>query len=196
MSQHEAARMGFKQVNISFAGIWERWISAGSSDETKMAQVMWKDIFWTGADRELSIKQLLTILKGNGPMELVAFEKTAAYKGELNVWLDENGARNITIYHLEVFGKKRSGKGRQALKDLRGLFGGEVYIEHPGGPTLTRDNQDTTCASHTERTLPAFWIKMFEENLVQSVEDHDICLCQNTPHEQLEALKREYFRFD
>jgi hypothetical protein len=157
-----------------------------------MAQVIWKNIVWTGADREMSIKQVLTILKGYGPMEMLAFEKTGEYKGEMNVWLDENGVRNITIYHLEVVGKKRQGTGRQALRELRKLFGGEVYVEHPGGRDLTADKQYASRSNKTDRTLPAFWIRMFVEDLVQSVEDPDISLCKDTPHDQLEALKREY----
>jgi hypothetical protein len=157
-----------------------------------MAELIWKYIIWKGADRVMAIKDLLTVLKGNGPMELIAFEKATEYKGELNVWVDENGVRNITIYHLEVVGEKRRGKGRQALKDLRGLFGGDVYAEHPGTPAFQKAHRNTNELNQPDSNLPAFWIKMFEENLVHEVEDHDIFLDQNTPQEQLEALKREY----
>ena len=54
-----------------------------------MAQVIWKDIAWTGEDRELGIKELLTILKGYGPMEVLHFEKPNHYKGKISLWLDE-----------------------------------------------------------------------------------------------------------
>jgi hypothetical protein len=83
-----------------------------------MAQVIWKDIVWTAEDRELSIKELLTILKGYGPMEVLQFERVNRYRGKISVWLDEKGVKHITLYHLEVIGEKRKGTGRQALQHL------------------------------------------------------------------------------
>ena len=37
-----------------------------------------------------------------------------------------------------------------------------------------------------------FWIKMFEENLVQSVEGDLMNLDEDTPPEKLEALEKEF----
>ena len=47
-----------------------------------MSEVCWKDIIWTGANKELGIKELLTILKGYGSLEVLHFEKPTKYKGE------------------------------------------------------------------------------------------------------------------
>lgn len=156
-----------------------------------MAEVIWKDTIWSGADREMSIKSLLTILKGYGPMELLSFEKPREYKGVLNVWLDENGTRHLTLYDLEVTGQKRRGTGRRALKELRWIFGGDIYVEHPG--LLVSAKQESS-GSYTERAnqdSAFFWIKMFEEKIIVSVEDDFVCLQGDTPLEQLEKIKGE-----
>ena len=157
-----------------------------------MAEVIWKDTVWSGADREMSIKALLTILKGYGPMELLSFEKPCQYRGVLNVWLDEDGTRHLTLYHLEVIGQKRRGRGRRALKELRCIFGGDIYVEHPG--ILVPAAKQESGGSYTERAnqdRALFWIKMFEEKIIKSVEDDFICLQEDTPPEQLENIKRE-----
>ncbi|MBE9535531.1 MAG: hypothetical protein IMF03_11040, partial [Proteobacteria bacterium] len=63
-----------------------------------MAEVCWKDIIWTGADKELGIKELLTVLKGYGALEVLHFENPSKYKGELSVWLDEQGLKHISLF--------------------------------------------------------------------------------------------------
>jgi hypothetical protein len=157
-----------------------------------MAQVIWKDIIWTGEDRELGIKELLTILKGYGPMEVLHFEKPNRYKGKISVWLDEKGLKHITLYHLEVIGEKRKGVGRQALRHLNQIFGGDVHVEDPGeaGPP-----EETSVGIHVRQPNPEsaiFWIKMFTENLVHSVEGDIMNLDEKTAAEELKILKREF----
>ena len=97
-----------------------------------MAEVCWKDIIWTGADKELGIKELLTVLKGYGSLEVLHFENPSKYKGELSVWLDEQGLKHISLFHLEVLGEKRKGLGREMIQCLRKIFGGDVYVQDPG----------------------------------------------------------------
>jgi hypothetical protein len=157
-----------------------------------MAQVIWKDIIWTGEDRELGIKELLTILKGYGPMEVIHFEKPNQYKGKISVWLDEKGVKHITLYHLEVIGEKRKGVGRQALRHLNQIFGGDVHAEDPGE---ARPVEEISGGIHVRQPNPEsaiFWIKMFTENLVQSVEGDLMNLDEKTPAKELKILKREF----
>ena len=157
-----------------------------------MAQVIWKDIAWTGEDRELGIKELLTILKGYGPMEVLHFEKPNHYKGKISLWLDEKGVKHITLYHLEIIGEKRKGVGRKALEHLHDIFGGDVHVEDPGEPTPLEAKTGGIHVRQPNQESAMFWIKMFAENLVQSVEGDLMTLDENISSEQLETLKREF----
>lgn len=157
-----------------------------------MAQVIWKDIIWTGADKERGIKELLTILKGYGPMEVLHFEKPEQFKGRLSVWLDEQGVKHITLFHLEVMGKKRRGIGRQAMRHLRNIFGGDVFVLEPGDTTSSKEISGGIHVQQPNRESAMFWIKMFEENLIQSVEGDLMSLNENTTPDQLESLKKEF----
>jgi hypothetical protein len=157
-----------------------------------MAQVVWKDILWTGADRELGIKELLTILKGYGPMEVLHLEKPNHYKAKISLWLDEKGVKHITLYHLEVTGEKLKGVGRQALYHLQNIFGGEVHVEDPGE---TDPSEEKAGGIHVRQPNPEsamFWIKMFTEKLVQSVEGDLMTLDENTSSEELDVLKSKF----
>jgi hypothetical protein len=156
-----------------------------------MAQVIWKDIIWTGAIGEMSIKDLLTSLKGHGAMELLSFEKPGEYKGELNIWRDQAGLRHITIFYLEVLGEKRKGTGRKTLKYLREIFGGDVHVQHSGDAATSA--AATTGANRKRPVQPSslFWIKMFEEKVIASMEDDLICLHENTPLQEIEVLKKD-----
>ncbi len=156
-----------------------------------MAQVIWKDIAWTGEDRELGIKELLTILKGYGPMEVLHFEKPNHYNGKISLWLDEKGVKHITLYHLEIIGEKRKGVGRKALKHLHDIFGGDVHVEDPGEPTPLEAKTGGIHVRQPNQESAMFWIKMFVENLVQSVEGDLMNLDENISSEQLETLKKE-----
>jgi hypothetical protein len=125
-----------------------------------VAEVEWKGIVWKAAYDPLSIKELLTILKGFGPMEILAFEKPGCFRGELSVSLSEKKIREITVYHLEVLGPRRQGQGRAALEHLRKIFGGELYVEDPGVIRVRNADQDS---------LP-FWVKMYHERLIDALD--------------------------
>jgi hypothetical protein len=157
-----------------------------------MTQVIWKDIVWTGEDRDLGIKELLTILKGYGPMEVIHFEKPGHYNGKISLWLDEKGVKHITLYHLEVMGEKRKGVGRQALQYLQDIFGGDVHVEDPGEPTQPEEMAGGIHVRQPNQESAMFWIEMFRANLVQSVEGDLMTLDEDTSPEQLEALKGEF----
>jgi len=157
-----------------------------------MAQVIWKDIVWTAEDRELSIKELLTILKGYGPMDVLQFERPNYYKGKISVWLDEKGVKHITLYHLEVIGEKRKGMGRRALQHLNSIFGGDVHVQDPGDTTSTDALTGGIHVRQPNQESALFWIKMFAENLVQSVEGDLMCLDEHSSAEQINVLKRKF----
>ena len=157
-----------------------------------MAQVVWKDIVWTGEDRELGIKELLTILKGYGPMEVLYFEKPGHYRGKISLWLDEKGVKHITLYHLEVEGERRQGVGRQALLHLQKIFGGDVHVEDPGEPAIPEEMAGGIHVQQPNPESAMFWIKMFGENLVQSVEGDLMNLDEHTSPGELETLRGEF----
>ena len=157
-----------------------------------MAEVCWKDIIWTGAHKELGIKELLTILKGYGPLEVLHFENPRKYKGELSVWLDKQGLKHISLFHLEVLGKKRSGLGRELLECLRKIFGGDVYVQDPGEVPVPEEMAGGIHVRGPNRESAMFWIRMFEERLIQSVEGDLMDLDENTSSEELEILKRKF----
>lgn len=150
-----------------------------------MAEVIWKELVWTGSTRDTSIKELLTILKGYGPTEVLHFERPGAYSGALSIWLDESGVKQLTIFHLEVTGEKRRGTGRNALEHLRRIFAGEIYAQNPGscgGIHVEQPNLESAL----------FWIKMFEEKMVQSVEGDLMYIDEVTSSDELADLKVKY----
>ena len=157
-----------------------------------MTEVCWKDIIWTGANKELGIKEVLTILKGFGPLEVLHFENPSKYKGELSVWLDERGLRQVSLFHLEVIGEKRRGVGREFLKCLRKIFGGDVYVQDPGQASVPDEMAGGIHVQNPNRESALFWIKMFEEKLVQSVEGDLMDLGEETTPEELERVKRKF----
>jgi hypothetical protein len=159
-----------------------------------MAQVIWKDIIWSGADRERSIKDLLTILKGYGPMEILRFEKLGCYRGELSLWLDEQGVKQITLFHVEVLGEKHRGVGRGAVQHLRKIFGGDVYVQDPGETRSDREIAGGIHVRQPNRESALFWIQMFEERLIQSVEGDLMNLDEATTPGGLETMRREFAR--
>lgn len=147
-----------------------------------MAEIEWKGIIWKAAYGDLPIKDLLTILKGHGPMEVLRFRKPGAFWGELSVSLTPRGTKEITIYHLEVEGPRRRGMGRQALLCLKTIFRGEVFVEDPGRVIrVTNANQ---------ASLP-FWIKMHLEGIIDALESEHVSLTSETPREEAERLLRE-----
>lgn len=133
-----------------------------------MADIEWKGIMWRAAYGDLSVKELLTILKGFGPMETLEFEKPGVFRGQLSLSLTADGSKEITLYHLEVIGPKRQGKGREALKCLKKLFKGELYVEDPGVIRVKNANDESM----------AFWIKMFQEGHIDALDSPQMCLSQ------------------
>ncbi len=89
-----------------------------------MASIKWKGANWEAYHSSLSIPELLTVLKGYGPMELLRFEVPGPFKGQLSLCLTTMAAQEITLYDLEVCGEKRHGMGREALRWLRETFRG------------------------------------------------------------------------
>jgi len=157
-----------------------------------MAEVCWKDIIWTGADKELGIKELLTVLKGYGSLEVLHFENPSKYKGELSVWLDEQGLKHISLFHLEVLGEKRRGLGREMIQCLRKIFGGDVYVQDPGEIPAAKGMAGSIHVQEPNRESALFWIRMFEEKLIQSVEGDLMDLDENTSPEELKIVKRKF----
>ena len=159
-----------------------------------MAEVCWKDIIWSGANKELGIKEVLTILKGYGPLEVLHFENPSKYKGELSVWLDEDGLKHVSLFHLEVLGEKRRGLGREFLKCLRKIFSGEVFVQDPGQTIMEDKMAAGIHVQGANRESAMFWIKMYEEELVHSVEGDIMDLDQDTSTGELEVLKQKISR--
>lgn len=126
-----------------------------------MAEIEWKGVMWRAAYGSLSVKELLTILKGFGPMEILEFEKSECFRGHISLSPSTEGAKEITLYYLEVLGKGREGQGRAALQWLKKTFKGQLFVEDPG--VIRVKNMDI-------ESRP-FWIKMHREGLVDVMED-------------------------
>lgn len=149
----------------------------------EVAEIEWKGIIWKAAYGDHSVKDLLTILKGFGPMEILAFEKPGHFRGQLSLRLAPDGTKEITVYHLEVLGALRRGEGRKALQCLKRIFRGEVYVEDPGG-IIRVTNADSA-------SLP-FWIKMYQEGIIDALEGEH---CRLRPHmtpEEVEEAARPF----
>lgn len=144
-----------------------------------MAEINWKGIIWKAAYGSLSVKELLTILKGFGTMEILKFEKPGVFHGEMSLALNDDGTKEITLYHLEV-AEQRKGLGRQALKCLKEIFRGDVYVEDPGLIKVRNAN---------EESLP-FWVRMYQEGLIDSLDSE---VCRLTPG--MKANEVETLRF-
>jgi hypothetical protein len=129
-----------------------------------VAEIEWKGAIWRAAYGDLSLKELLTILKGFGPMEILEFEKPGLFKGQISLSLTEGGAKEITLYHLEVEGRKRGGQGRAALQWLKKTFKGELYVEDPGVIRVKNANRESLL----------FWVQMFREGLIDALES-ELC---------------------
>ena len=65
-----------------------------------MAEIEWKGAFWKTAYGELSVKDLLTILKGFGPMEILEFDNPGTCRGQISLCVSEAGTKEITIHDL------------------------------------------------------------------------------------------------
>jgi len=126
-----------------------------------VAEIEWKGVTWRAAYGSLSVKELLTILKGFGPMEILEFEKPQCFRGHISLSLSGEGVKEITLYHLEVLGSKREGQGRAALQWLKKTFKGQLFLEDPGVIRVRNMNLESR----------PFWIKMRREGLVDVMEE-------------------------
>ncbi len=145
-----------------------------------LAEVEWKGIIWRSAYGNYSYKELLTILKGFGSMEIVAFEKPWVYYGVASIARNPEGGRDITLYYLEVYTQKRRGVGRQALQELRQMFRGKIFVENPG---------EILCSEYSIVESFSFWIKMVREGLIESLESDNISLTQGMVEEEILAVE-------
>jgi hypothetical protein len=144
-----------------------------------MASVEWKGAKWEAYYSSLSIAELLTVLKGFGQMEVLRFEVPGRFEGELSLCLTDDGSKEITLYHLEVSGKKRASAGREALKWLREIFKGPIYLEFPDSP-------DPAIGFHP--TMP-FWFQMYREGLIDVLDCENFCLGPQATSEQIEQAR-------
>ena len=96
----------------------------------KVAEIEWKGIIWKSAYGDLSIKELLTTLKGYGPMEILRFEKPGYFTGELSLNLKEDGTKEITLHNLEIAGGGGAPEGADTVLELlKKIFRAEIYVE-------------------------------------------------------------------
>lgn len=145
-----------------------------------MAEIEWKGAIWKAAYGDLSVKELLTILKGYGPMEIVQFEKPEGWRGHVSLCLSPDGNKEVTIYNLEVCGEKRRGGGRAALLWLRQTFKGAIYVDYPE-PFVELEAVQTS--------LP-FWLRMFREGLVNGVEYGAFHLYPEMSEQELNRIEK------
>jgi hypothetical protein len=126
----------------------------------QVADIEWKGATWKAAHDELTVPELLTVLKGYGPMEVLVFEKPGCCRGEISLCLTEDGAKEVTLYLLDAMGEPGRGRGKAALQWLKKIFRGPIYVEFP-----------EAAAPNTPlyRTL-LFWIRMFRKGLIDSLD--------------------------
>ncbi len=124
-----------------------------------MAEIVWKGVIWKAAYGQLSIRELLTVLKGFGSMETLRFEKTGCFRGDLSLSLTSDGVKEVTLHHLEVLGPRRQGQGRGALVFLRRIFRGPIHVEDP----------EIFDVDGMHSRSQAFWSRMLRDGVVDSV---------------------------
>ncbi|MCX7823049.1 MAG: hypothetical protein N2260_06375 [Syntrophobacterales bacterium] len=146
-----------------------------------MAEIEWKGLIWRSAYGNYSYKELLTILKGFGSMEIVAFEKPWVYHGIASIELNQEGGRNLTIYYLEVLGPKKRGTGRKALQELKEIFKGKIVVQDPG---------EILCSEYSIIESLFFWVKMFQEGLIEELESDHLVLRRGMGEQEIEIVKK------
>ncbi len=145
-----------------------------------MAEIEWKGVLWKAAYGELSVRDLLTVLKGYGPMEILDFDKPGACRGRVSLCLSEEDTRETTIHEFEVLGQKRKGQGREMLRWLRSIFKGQVYVEYPD---LSAEQEES------EGSL-LFWVKMYREGLIDGLECGTFCLYPEMGEAELGQIEK------
>jgi hypothetical protein len=146
-----------------------------------VAEIEWKGAIWKAAYGELSVKDLLTILKGYGPMEILEFEKSATCRGQIGLCISDEGSKEITIYDLEVQRERRKGQGRETLQWLKNVIKGDIHVEYPELPAEQESSQGS---------LP-FWVKMFREGLIDGLECGRFCLYPEMGEAELKKCEDE-----
>jgi hypothetical protein len=146
-----------------------------------LAEIEWKGAIWRAAFGELSVKDLLTVLKGYGPMEILEFEKDGAGRGLISLCLSEDGTREVTIHNLEIQGQKRNGQGRATVQWLRATFRGDIYVDYPEFSA-----EDEALAA----SLP-FWVKMFRQGYIDGLEGGMFCLYPEMDEAQISRIEED-----
>jgi hypothetical protein len=146
-----------------------------------VAEIEWKGILWKAAYGDLSVKDLLTVLKGFGPMEILEFEQPATCRGQISLCLSPDGTREITIHQFETQGRKRTGHGRATLQGLRSIFKGEIYVEYP----------DLSPEQEASRGSLPFWVKMYREGLIDGLECGMFCLYPEMDETELSKIEEQ-----
>ncbi len=145
-----------------------------------MAIIKWKGANWESSHSSLSIAELLTVLKGYGPMEVLRFEVPGRYSGEMSLCLTDDGSKEITLYNLEVHGGRRQSLGREALRWLREIFKGAIFLEFPDLP-------DPEIGFHP--TMP-FWFQMYREGLVDALDCENFYLDPQATTEEIVKVEK------
>jgi hypothetical protein len=145
-----------------------------------VASIKWKGARWEAARNSLSIPDLLTVLKGFGPMEVLRFELPDCFKGEMSLCLTDDGSKEITLYHLEVIGPLRQGQGRAALRWLRQIFKGTLFLEFPDLP-------DPEIGFHPTMK---FWFQMYREGLVDALDCENFYLSAQSSRSEIDKVEQ------
>lgn len=146
-----------------------------------MAIVDWKGAQWEAAHTSLSIPEILTVLKGFGPMEVLRFINPGYFKGEMSLCITDDGTREVTLYNLEVVPPRRQGMGRSALKWLRKIFKGPVFLEFPDLPAY---------GLSVHPSLP-FWFRMYREGLIDALDCENFYLDPGANDAELDRLEEK-----
>jgi hypothetical protein len=146
-----------------------------------LAKIEWKGAIWKAAYGELSVKDLLTVLKGYGPMEILEFEKAGTGRGLISLCLSEDGTRDVTIHDLEIQGPKRNGQGRATVQWLRTIFRGDIYVDYPEFSA-----KDEALAA----SLP-FWVMMYRERRIDGLEGGMFCLYPEMDEAQISRIEED-----
>jgi hypothetical protein len=143
-----------------------------------VVEVEWKGALWKAAYGELSLKEILTILKGFGPMEVLQFERPGC-KGQLSLSLTSEGVKAITLYHLEVTAEKSQGHGRETLMWLKRIFKGTLVVEDPGMIFVRNADQSSLL----------FWVKMFHEGMVDGIDSEECSLFAGISEKEINHIE-------
>ncbi len=144
-----------------------------------MAEIEWKGAIWKAAYGKLSIRDLLTILKGYGPMEILEFEKPGTSHGQLSLCIFQEETKEVTLHDLKVHGERRRGKGRKTLRWLKTIFKGDIYVDYP---ELTAEQE----AAHGSLS---FWVEMYREGLIKGLDGGLFCLYPEMGEAELREIE-------